>query len=273
METKSLFYPVEKVKVSEILPGYSTNKQKDYAIITKVDGKPKLLNLCSKGYQLVENETIISHARYLLELSGFNTQLTYTHYDNSKFFIDLTLDVKKFGFGLEIGKKKDILVPKLRLVNSYDGSIKYNASASILRLVCTNGLTMPVAISSFRKRHTKQLEGDKAVEMAIEMIQKIIESTDIITESWDQLVDQTVVDIEDRVMEVIENTGFPITLAENVIEKVVEEQKIFNLPRPNDWLVYNGFNFELNHNFEDTVLKEHKREIIDRNIQTYLLEN
>lgn len=60
----------------------------------------------------------------------------------------------------------DLLQPKLHITSSHDGTRAERGSLTIERLVCTNGLTMPVSVQSFAIRHTgdvlnKRQEADR----------------------------------------------------------------------------------------------------------------
>lgn len=265
---ESLFNRVYKVPLRDLIPGIQTNAQKEFAVVTEVNNQRKILNLCSAGYQLVENYKIVEHVEQMLERVGFKYEMSYKQYGNAKFFIDFTIDNQ---FNLPI-MKNDRLIPRLRIVNSYDGSVKYSAIAGVYRLICSNGLVIPYdQIKRFRKRHTKQLEGDESIKLALEVIGALIEDSESLLEPYMDLMEAKVFDAELRIEEVVEHTSFPKNLSEQVLDRINEEQKSLHIPVVTDWLVYNGFNYQLNHNYEDSTIQDHKRERIDLEVMDYLL--
>lgn len=65
---------------------------------------------------------------------------------------------------VENSKVGDIIAPGFKITNSYDRSIKYEISAYILRLICTNGATINELLYSERRRHSKNLDIQRLVE-------------------------------------------------------------------------------------------------------------
>jgi len=77
----------------------------------------------------------------------------------------------KFNQKIEVGvhasedpKVGDLIAPGFKITNSYDRSVKYELSAYILRLICTNGATVNEQLYSERKRHSKNLDIQRLVE-------------------------------------------------------------------------------------------------------------
>lgn len=70
---------------------------------------------------------------------------------------DVILDLPVDG-----GWKKEELRPMLYMTSSHDGTHPWRADLMVMRLICTNGLMLPVAAHSMMLRHT----GDTAKKMA-----------------------------------------------------------------------------------------------------------
>ena len=75
--------------------------------------------------------------------------------------------------------------------------------------------------------------------------------------------------VEELITEVIENTKFPTRQGESVLERINEEHSQLG-GSMNRWLVYNGFNYQLNHN-TDIGTADHKKDRIDEQVLDYLL--
>ena len=59
-KAKDLYFPVEKVLVDQIMPGYEHPSGISHAVIvTKPDGTKRVVNYCSDIYHLVPNETVM----------------------------------------------------------------------------------------------------------------------------------------------------------------------------------------------------------------------
>lgn len=266
MDLTNLYFPVEKIPAEELMPGYEFPSGISHAVVvTKPDGVKRVVNYCSDIYSLVENQTVIP--RFYDEIKKyFPVEVHYKMQDYSRFFIDFVINNK----ALKVNKK-DVVFPKVRLVNSYDGKVKYHFTIGFFRLVCTNGLTIPVGYAEkIKKLHTPSIQALVSFERVMEMTSKFIAEASEIFNVYMELTDQTVRNPELRITDVIENTNFPPSLAEDVLERLEIERNLLNAPEVNDWLIYNAFNYQLNHN--DIKTKEVKREEIDQEVFKYLLE-
>lgn len=269
MDINQLYFPVEKVALSQITKGvFETPSGMTHAIVaTKPDGQKRLLTYCSNKYTLLKNEDIFIPLLNEVQ-KNFNIKVKARMDNYSKFFVDIILQGTKLGFG---PKKNDDIVPKIRIYNSYDKSLIYRHRGGMHRLVCTNGLTLPIEeLSQQRSLHTpslnKVMRDAKSLMETLEILQNNYEE---LCDTYFEIYDQSVGDIELRVEEVVENTKFPIHFTGEVIERIMQERNTLGLKNFNDWLVYNGFNYSLNHN-EDMPLTQDKREKLDETILDYL---
>jgi len=62
------------------------------------------------------------------------------------------------GSAVENPKIGDIVAPGFKIANSYDRSIRYGLSAFLLRLICTNGVTVTEHLYSESRKHFGNLE-------------------------------------------------------------------------------------------------------------------
>ena len=118
--------------------------------------------------------------------------------------------------------------------------------------------------------HTPAIGEEVSFEGIMEMTSMFLAELGEHTEVYKELADQEVRNPELRVEEIIEETSFPTTLHEDVLYRLNEEKEQLRLPEFTDWLVYNAFNYQLNHN-EELKAKESKREKMDQEVLTYLL--
>lgn len=273
METSKLerlLYPVHKVESKEILPGYSFTQQQAYAIVVDTPKGKKIVNHCSKQYHLVTNQQIIEP---LLEtLEGYNIDFLISNKMDCRFSLDVLLhDIK-----MDVGKK-DPIIPKLRMYNSYDGRLKYQFHMGFFRMICSNGMVVPVEGFEdknvfLKMRHTPSLGSYVEKNAIIDMIESFKHHSKEFTAPLIELSKSKVGNIEERIKEVIDNTKFPSRKIEDVVDRIQIEMAELKTNVVTDWLVYNGFNYQLNHNSEIKT-EVAKKEKIDQQVLSYLLNH
>lgn len=132
-QDKQLFKKVKKVHLSTLLPKYNFPTGITHAV---VDEHKNILNYCSEGYSLVENSKILLPIEKKFNENKVNFIRQASVYSESQFHVS---------YLLKSNKKKVLgqLYPKLTIVNSYDGKVKFRHEFGWFRLVCLNGLTRP----------------------------------------------------------------------------------------------------------------------------------
>ena len=261
-----LYYPVEKVLVDDIMPGYEHPSGLTHAVIvTKPDGVKRIVNYCSDIYHLVPNERVVQPFIDTMK-SFFEIDVKFQIMANyAVSFIDIIF--KKNPLLMAPG---DTIFPRIRMVNSYDGTRKYQFIAGLWRQVCTNGLGLPHGSQrEFKGMHTPKLGNETNFEGVLALASEFLASSNDIFELFQELNEQKIRMPKFRVEEVIESTSFPNTIEQDVTDRLAIEMGSNTVA--NDWLIYNAFNYQLNHN-EDIKTKEKKREEIDREVLDYLLK-
>jgi hypothetical protein len=268
MKTKNLnelYFPVEKVPMSTILPGYSHISGLSHAtMVTLPDGIPQIINYCSDDYFLVKNEDVIPP--FLKEISRFyEVDTSIKSYRYSRFYIDVIIKVKELAMSA-----KDKVYARVRIVNSYDGSVKYHYEMGFWRQICKNGLMGFTNWDSITRMHTPGLEDLANFSGIMEMVSMFLAESDDHFQRYHFLDDQKVKNPLLRIEEVADETDFPKSLLEDVTERLEIEKGLLETSQVTDWLVYNAFNYQLNH-AEDYKAKEEKKAKIDNQIFQYLL--
>lgn len=266
-----LLYPVEIVPSKDLLPDHIFTPQQEFSVIVKTPDGDKIVNTCSKQYHLASNREIVESLAKSLE--GFDFEIKGQGRWDSRFTFDFIIKDKTF----KVKSGKDLIAPKLRVHNSYDGRVKYSFVMGFFRFICTNGIVMPVKgfedVNRFLKmRHTPSLEEIINPQEILEMTTNFIDQGKKLIKPFEELAKKKVDNLEERVEEVISETKFSSRRAEDVLDRIQKEMKILEAPTPNDWLVYSGMNYQLNHS-RDIKMDTHKREKVDEQVLTYLLEN
>lgn len=262
----NLYLPVEKVYMEEVLPGYKHRSGLLYAtVITLPSGEKEIVNYCSEDYHLARNEEIIPP--FIQEVSRFyDVDVRSKIRGNTQFYVDVVLKNKELSMGT-----LDKVNPTIKVINSYDGSIKYHFQMGFWRKICANGLMGFVNWDSIKKMHTPGLENLTDFSKVMEMASLFLAECDEHFERYRELQGQTVKNPLLRIEEISEETDFPTSLIENVVERLEEERKLLNIEVVNDWLVYNAFNYQLNH-AEEYKAKEERKAKIDNQVFKYLLD-
>ena len=267
-----LLYPVEKVLSTDLLPGYEFTKAQEYAIVVdKGNGNKKIVNHCSDIYEIAPNRGILEPIIKAFE--GTDIEIKGTQRFDSRFSFDIIFKDTSLAI-----QKDDLIMPKLRMNNSYDGRVKWAFNLGFFRMICTNGMVVPVegfedSNISLKMRHTPKLGDYVDPEELVEMVENFKLGVKDFCEPYRVLQNQFVPDIEHRVQEVIEATKFPSRRAEDAVDRVLEEMAQLQVPagKVSDWLIYNGLNFQLNHS-EEISMDIHKREKLDQEVLTFLLK-
>lgn len=267
---KSLLYPVEKVHSEDLVPGMQFGQQQSRAIVVNTPKGRKVVNFCSPQYHLVPNRDIIEPI--IEALDGYKLDFVTWNRGDARFSLDILVN----DITTEVGNK-DKVIPRVRLYNSYDGRLKYQFHMGFFRLICSNG--MVIAAEGFedkniskKMRHTPSLEKHTTKVIVKDMVESFKDNLDIFKLPFDTLNKQKVGNLEQRVEDVINATKFPSRRTEDVIERVQYEVGQLKKPIITDWLVYNSFNFQLNHN-KDIKTDIHKKENIDQQVLSFLLKS
>lgn len=265
-----LLCPVEKVKSEELFPGYEFTPQQAYTVVVKERNKKLIVNHCSKQYHLVPNAEIIKPLAKIF--SEDTIEIVGTERFGSRFSFDILFKEDTINVGT-----KDPIIPRLRINNSYDGRVKYSFILGFYRMICSNGMVIPAEgfeehNVEIKMRHTPSLGEYVEEELLTGMIQDFKSGIKNFSKPYVELQKKKVKSLEDIVQDVIDSTKFPSRRGEEVMERIVEEQGQTHTKQLNAWLVYNGFNYQLNHS-EDIKMDEHKKERIDQQVLTHLLQN
>jgi len=260
---KHILNPVKVVPLSSIVGNkFKTNSDNTHVVVVETEDGPKIVHHCSKDYGLTPNEKILASISPLVEkVSKF--EVTASSYKDAVFKISLN-----FKTGKTAVQKGDVVSPRIDIYNSYNGKYRYAIKLGVYRLVCTNGMVAPFTSHSTSKKHTSGLV-ETLDGLNMEVLENFLETFPTLIEPFEILSMKKVNDISFRVEEVIENTSFPVSLVNDVLDRIKQEEKLLK-SIPNDWLVYSCFKNQLNHS-ELIEKLPHKKAEIDREVANYLM--
>lgn len=268
---EDFFFPVEKVLTTDLLPDFQTTTENEYSIVgTVAPGKKKLLYTCSKVYNLISNEALFTPIEDALRAEGIKFNVVYSHITHQKFYADYVLEDSK----MSIGNDKDAIMPKFQIQHSYDGGLKFNIIFGIYRLVCSNGLTVPLKGAERLAFNvtTKHTEGmGTIIKDFMGHLKKFVRAwaTESVVTRFVEMSDRAVTSVEARIQEVAAATKFPKRLIPDTMGIVERERKMLGYDQPNEWLVYNALNEML---FSTkSIMQVQDKNLLDAKVLDYML--
>lgn len=257
----SLFFEVEQIELNEnreILSDHIFANQYSSAIYCPTMNK--VLHMAGSKYQLVTNEQLImpiyDKLNAMFGKSGFTVQCK--NEDDRRFSAQFVLTDKVIQVA-----DKDALNAMIEVQNSYDGSLQHSMALSYYRQVCTNGMMAWKKETQIAQRH------DKDFLFNLDKILVRLDALDVQLHEFRKLTDRTVTSKEmeqimERLKEFKNHDAFPKKIIQEVPLKVYQEAEQLKT-KPNAWLLYNGFNYFLNHD-QRIGLGMDSIERIDRNV-------
>jgi hypothetical protein len=266
-QLKALFFGVEKVPNENLFkdPEITFNSNLTHSIVVQTAKGPKIVKSCSKGYGLMSNEELMSPIIERLE-GKYNVEAKVTQFNHSKFYTDFIIKDKEIPI-----IKKDMIFPRIRMNNSYDGSVKYQFSFGFYRLVCENGMTAPVTgmqSNNIKLRHTPG-NSVGAMDKTMKAIEVFLEQAPEIAKGYQDLA-KTKLNWEkamELVEKVLEETKFPKKAKDEAIARLTLEHGTMDLPL-SEYLVYNALNYALYKSSSN--MKTHKKDRIDMQVLKYI---
>lgn len=257
-----LVYPVRKI---EAPGGYRTNSYNSHAIIVDTPSGGLKVNDCSDEYRLIRNSAILNPLIEGLS-KDHKIHVSGRSWNDAVFNMRVAVET---GPGITIVDK---LYPMIDILNSYNGRIQCNVNMGVFRGFCANGMVVPTEMQLVKNfSHTPSNEEELAVKKILQMFEGFCTNFGEVSESYDDLKISRVFNLQRRVDEVIEATNFPSKFAEEVMDRVNLEMAALN-SKCNDWLVYNAFNYQLNHN-DEMVWEPKKKNKADQEVLDFLLAN
>jgi hypothetical protein len=269
-EIEKICFPVEKVEITSLLVNEATltNTENTHAIMAVVqrEGKnvQKLLNVCSKQYKLLLNQSILLPLIDVMEPKFKGIKVRATSHKESQFTVSFS------PFVPSITPKTEVVRPAVFFENSYDGKLKAKAKGGIVRyLVDANGkvsVTYATYVDglSFDYVFKHSNEFIYKMESISHLIDQYIENFSKVEAMIERMKSVEIADItKDKlkgiVASLIKGSKYPKYLitgedekgkevvafnADTVISRVKYEMNVFDCPL-NYWLLYNALNYVL----------------------------
>lgn len=220
----------------------------------------KVLHLAGSKYQLVSNEELIIpiHERLISMFGSGNFTVQCFNEDDRRFSAQFILNEKEIKV-----TNNDFTNVMVEVQNSYDGSLQHSIGMSYYRQVCSNGLMAWKSDQTFTQKH------DKDFSHSIDLILGRLDSLDVQLQEFRKLTERRITgkEIEEvlgKVRSFKNHDAFPKKIIQEVPSKMYQEAEQLGT-EPTAWLLYNSFNYFLNHD-ERVGLGMDSKERIDRNV-------
>ena len=262
-----------------------TNSEYSKIVVGQIDGEDFDLNYCSSRYELVPNANIFPIVENILNAHGIEFEVVYSHTNHASFYGSYVITDDRYAYKME--GTNDVIRFIWNFQHSYNGLTKYKGIAGFYRLVCSNGLVVPVKeMDDFnlvvQGKHTSSIL--KSLEEFSQTLENLTNNWDevktAVTRKYEILGSTWVTKPEDRVIEILKANKIGIvdnvrgnTLNE-ILSSVNRESRLNGLGynhRVNDWLIYNAINSYL-YNDSFNIAPPEKRREKDSRVLEYMLQ-
>ena len=246
--------------------------------------REKVLNTCSPTFNLLKNTDVYPVVEKMMEDAGIGFVKSYTMNKEKTVFhaVYILKELNGEDIGIDLGGNGDKIYCTLMVGNSYNGQKMGAFLFGYFRMICANGLVIPLEGKEesnlhIKGKHTKKL--GLSFEELTEKIEEFVSINGVVKKKFEVLTDRMVVEFEERVLEVVSATGISVTQEQfkAINERIVKEAKELYKGDVNDFLIYNGINAHIYKGVDKngkkrTALPEVKR-TEDRKVFDYISNN
>jgi hypothetical protein len=276
-DVSQICFPVEMEPAEK--HGFNFISSTQYLIIATIAGSKTILNACSDRYELVKNTDIFLAIENMLKKFNIEFSVIYQMIDYSVFEAVYTLP--NVFITLPGGDKVHAM---FKVSHSYNGLVKYRLLFGFYRLVCSNGLVIPVQGAEMHNicivgKHTEKIL--TSIESLIKTLKRFFSQKKSWTERYLTLYDRKIEKWEDRIVAVMDATSIKMGAKDVNFNNIVEKMQLemsgtridLNKNRPSDWLVYNAINEGYVYNNSVNNIKPHMRAELDMAVVNWIYYN
>ena len=256
-ELSDILFPAEIKNTAEHFS--DTAFSEDLSKCVYLPKQNKIVQFCGRSYQLVHNRALIvpvyEKMKSIFGATRFKVEAR--SYDDKRFYVRFILEDN-----LHTILGKDTICPEVVIRNSYDGTVKQMVGIGYVRQICANGLMAFTSDVTVSIKHSKKFGA-----INLDPIFKKLENMEIKLDQFKRLSDRMVTSEELTKITNEIRTKIAIKYPKKMIDSAVltAQKETYQLGVPlSAWLVYNGFNYPLNH-YETKLLPEEASRI-DRRV-------
>ncbi|GEM_PF-1400773 len=247
-ELSDILFPVEIKNTADHFS--ETGFSDDLSKCVYLPKQNKIVQFCGRSYHLVHNRALIlpvyEKMKAIFGETGFNTEAR--SYDDKRFYVKFTI-----ADSLHTVIRGDKICPEVIIRNSYDGTVKQMVGIGYVRQICANGLMAFTSDVTVSTKHSK-----KYGAIHLEPIFKKLENMEVKLDEFKRLSDRIVTPEELKKITEEIRTKSGIKYPKKMIDSAVlnAKKEMYQLgAKMSAWLLYNGFNYPLNH-YETKLLPE-----------------
>ena len=164
---------------------------------------------------------------------------------------------------VKVGKKNDKFWPGITIINSLDGTLKYHIEASIYRLICTNGMRIPIIIDKEVSVHSKNKDFASMMNSFVENLDKNKDKFGLL-QDWANITIKRD-SVESEVDKLFKNKkfNFPVRYRDLVLDEIQKEEQFGTVTV---WNLYNAFNSVIEHHLIREKGKYDRTRLLDENM-------
>jgi hypothetical protein len=223
-------------------------------VIGVIDGIETVLNTCSPTYKLIDNATLFPAIETTLINGNVEFESRYKANDDMTVFSAEYFIKKVNGVSAAVNvgttDNPDMIFPRLSAGNSYNGFKIGSGLFGWFRMVCTNGLVIPVKEMKdqnkiFKGKHTAKLAIN--FDQLIESIDGFIKKSGFYSDRFKVMADTKIENWTERLEAVLEASNVKTSKEQlATIESVIrrEASDLYG-GKVNEWLIYNGINHHI----------------------------
>ena len=270
-------FPVSKTPLSEL--GFGSISSTEFGIVADISGRQTLLNTCSDRYELISNDQIFGTIELLLHSAGIDFTVEYSMHDYSVFKATYLLD--NVFVTLPNGDK---IYLKFEVTHSYNGLAQYMMVLGYFRMVCSNGLVLPLEGHEsdafyIKGKHTEKIL--ESVKNLLETLNRFIDRKDSYADRYRLMADRPVIKWQEKIVTVMKATGIHagkkdvnvLAIHEKMNMELNDRLGTGNKVHANDWLIYNAINEGYIYNDQINSIKPHLRIEKDAKVIQWLYNN
>lgn len=279
-------YPVRDAEVTTATNAEISAIPSNYLAVIN-EQTQQVLGVNSPNYKVCQNKDLFySVETALIETLGYepdkvsmkswmknNGQSIIQHYDLTDSVTDIT------------ETEGDSLIPRIRVTNSYDGTLPVSVRIDTLRLLCKNGMVGFKPISEFTLRHM----GNNFDEMQDIIYSRIESGLNMAKERMDnykqwattrlEVHKEDFIKVGSKILDKWVDNEQKTHRAEAIWELIEREQRIYDTHDPTVWNLYNGLTEYItygmdghntereSHTFRNTFYSQDRRQ---KKVKTFL---
>lgn len=220
----------------------------------------EVVGLVKSAYKTLTHDAALHPILEAFERTGEKVhKVIRTTHNGARMYANLTFPEYQRSAG-----GNDNYWPGITVTNSLDGTRRYMTELELMRLICTNGMRMPVSMAAFQIGHHKNADFDDPVHKVLELFESP-ESFEWIT-AWNMIPGPAKRDEEviiEAIEEVVNTDGckFPVRYADNVVDYYQNDEDGFTV-----WNFYNAFNSVIEHDIKREKNKVERARELDVNL-------